>query len=57
MGAGGPVDPQYVSPKLCMTEPFDNTYYPSSGFAPPDPAAQIVSIEIANNPAVQKACP
>ncbi len=27
MGAGGPTDPQFVSPKLCMTEPFDNTYY------------------------------
>lgn len=51
MGAGGPTDPQFVSPKLCMTEAFDNTYYPQGNFAPPDPTAQIVSIEIANNPA------
>ena len=29
MGAGGPIDPQFVSPKLCMLEQFDNTYYAS----------------------------
>ena len=27
LGPGGPVDPQFVSPRICMTEPFDNTYY------------------------------
>ncbi len=50
MGAGGPTDPQYVSPKLNMLQCFDNTYYASS-FVPPDPAAQILSVEIINNPA------
>jgi hypothetical protein len=57
MGAGGPTDPQYVSPTLCMTEPFDNTYYPQGQYAAPDPAAQIVSIEIANNPVSPSPCP
>ncbi len=56
MGQGGPIDPQFVSPVLCMTEPFDNTYY-ASQYAPPDPSSQIVSVEIANNPAVPTACP
>jgi hypothetical protein len=55
MGPGGPIDPQFVSPKLCMTEPFDNTYY--AYFTPNDPAAQIVTIEIANNPASPAPCP
>ncbi|HVN69629.1 MAG TPA: hypothetical protein VMU38_08290 [Candidatus Binatia bacterium] len=55
MGAGGPIDPQFVSPKLCMTEPFDNTYY--AYYTPSDPSAQIVSVEIANNPKVAAACP
>lgn len=57
MGPGGPIDPQFVSPKLCMTEPFDNTYYPQGQYAPPDPAAQITSIEIANNPVSPSPCP
>ena len=56
MGAGGPTDPQFVSPTLCLGEPFDRTFY-ATGFTPPDPAAQIVSVEIANNPVTQKACP
>jgi hypothetical protein len=56
LGAGGPTDPQFVSPQLCMTEPFDNTYY-SRGFVAPDPQAQISTIEIANNPASPKPCP
>jgi hypothetical protein len=55
LGAGGPIDPQFVSPNLCMTEPFDNTYY-GRGFTPPDPAAQITSIEIANNPVSPMPC-
>ena len=50
MGAGGPVDPQYVSPTLNMAQCFDNTYFPLGNFAPPDPAAQIVSVELSNNP-------
>ncbi len=53
MGAGGPIDPQFVSPQLNMTQCFDNTYY--GQFTPNDPAAQIVTIEIANNP-VQNPC-
>ena len=50
MGAGGPVDPQFVSPRLNMTTCFDNTYYALDQNIS-DPAAEIVSIEIANNPA------
>ena len=55
MGAGGPIDPQFVSPKLCVTEPFDNTYY--GLYTPSDPTAQIVSIEISNNPVSPTPCP
>jgi hypothetical protein len=56
MGAGGPVVPEFVSPTLCITEPFDNTYYAiySQG---QDPSAQIVSVELANNPAHPTPCP
>ena len=55
MGAGGPIDPQWNSPTLCMTEPFDTTFYALDPNIS-DPAAEIVSIEIANNPAAQKPC-
>jgi len=55
MGPGGPVDPQFVSPTLCMTQQFDNTYY--AQYTPSDPSAQIVTIEIANNPASPAPCP
>jgi hypothetical protein len=48
MGNGGPVDPQFVSPKLNMLTCFDNTYY--AFYTPGDPSGQISSIEIANNP-------
>ena len=53
MGAGGPVDPQWVccSPQLDMTQCFDNTYFALDTQGIQDPSAQIVSIEIANNPA------
>jgi hypothetical protein len=58
LGAGGPVDPQFVSPRLCMTEPFDNTYTAiANGNQVPDPAAEIVTIQIANNPANPSPCP
>jgi hypothetical protein len=50
MGAGGPNDPQFVSPVLDMNQCFDNTYYALDSQVP-DPAAQIVTVEIANNPA------
>lgn len=57
LGAGGPVDPQFISPTLCLTEPFDNTYF-AKDFSVPDPAAQIVSVEISNNPSASPApCP
>lgn len=52
MGAGGPGDPQYVSPSLCITEPFDNTYY-----AQGTQHQQLVSVEIANNPVSPRPCP
>lgn len=56
MGAGGPTDPQFVSPQLCMTAAFDEIYtarfkLPSGG------ASQIASIEIANNPPSPSPCP
>jgi hypothetical protein len=58
MGAGGPVPPEYVNTQpLCITEAFDNTFYPQGNYAPPDPGAQIVSVEIANNPMHPKSCP
>lgn len=57
MGAGGPIDPQWNSPKLCMTEQFDTTFYALDTQGIGDPAAQIVSVEIANNPVTQAACP
>ena len=57
LGAGGPAPggPQFVSPRLCMTEPFDNTYY--AQYTPSDPASQITTLEIANNPVAPTACP
>jgi hypothetical protein len=55
MGSGGPVDPQFVSPVLNMTQCFDSTFFARyTGVS--DPAAQIVTIEIANNP-VENPCP
>jgi hypothetical protein len=54
MGPGGPIDPQFVSPQLCMTEPFDNVYY--AQYVTNDPAAQIASIEFSNNPASPAPC-
>ena len=55
LGPGGPVDPQFVSPVLCMNQPFDNTYY--AQFVPTDPSAQIVTVEISNNPVHPTSCP
>jgi hypothetical protein len=57
MGAGGPTDPQFVSPQLDMTQCFDKIIYPQGNYIPPDPAAQIVTIEIANNPAENPCSP
>jgi hypothetical protein len=55
LGAGGPIDPQFISPRLCMTEPFDNTYF--GIYTPQDPAAEILSLEISNNPVAPSPCP
>jgi hypothetical protein len=54
MGAGGPMPPEFISPVLNMLTCFDNTYY--AQFPAPDPAAQIVSVEISNNPAAPNSC-
>jgi hypothetical protein len=56
LGAGGPIDPQFVSPRLCMTEPFDNTYY-ATDLQISDPTAEIVSVELSNNPVTPTPCP
>ncbi|HEY3676670.1 MAG TPA: hypothetical protein VGK84_11840 [Candidatus Tumulicola sp.] len=51
MGAGGPNQPQYVSPTLPTYQCFDtNPLYALSSGLIIDPPAQIVSTEIANNP-------
>jgi hypothetical protein len=55
LGPGGPIDPQFVSPRLCMTEVFDNTYY--AFYTTTDPADQIVSVELSNNPVSPTPCP
>lgn len=52
MGAGGPLDPQYVSPKLQIGQCFDQTFYALSSALQIDPPAQIQSVEIGNNPVV-----
>lgn len=55
LGFGGPTDPQFVSPALCLSEPFQVTKY--GQFQAPNQAEQIVSVEIANNPASPSPCP
>lgn len=50
MGAGGPVSPQYVSPTLNTSQCFDQPFYALSSGLQIDPPAQILSVEIANNP-------
>jgi len=50
MGAGGPLNPQYVSPQLQVTSCFDATNYALNSSLQMDPAAQLVSVEIGNNP-------
>ena len=50
MGAGGPGVPQYSSPSLNITQCFDNLLYALSSGLQIDPPAQIVSVELANNP-------
>jgi hypothetical protein len=55
MGAGGPIDPQWVSPTLNMTQCFDTTFYALDTTTISDPSAEIVTVEIANNP-LQNPC-
>ena len=55
MGSGGPNPPEFVSPVLNMNACFDNTYA-ARIYVPPDPAAQILSVEISNNPAPPNSC-
>jgi hypothetical protein len=50
MGAGGPGVPQYSSPVLPTYTCFDNTFTALSSGLQIDPPAQIMSVEIANNP-------
>jgi hypothetical protein len=51
MGSGGATDTSFVSPQLDINTCFDQTFYKQQDINPPsDPASQIVSIEIANNP-------
>jgi hypothetical protein len=51
MGQGGATDTSYVSPQLDINTCFDQVYTKLQDINPPsDPAAQIVSVEIANNP-------
>jgi hypothetical protein len=50
MGAGGPRLPDYSSPTLPTYQCFDNTFTALSSGLQIDPPAQIVQVEIANNP-------
>ena len=51
MGSGGATDTTFVSPPLDINTCFDQVFYKQQDINPPsDPAAQIVSVEIANNP-------
>jgi hypothetical protein len=50
LGSGGGADTTFVSPVLNVTQSFDQTIYAQIGTLPPDPSAQIASIEVANNP-------
>jgi hypothetical protein len=50
MGAGGPNPPQYASPVLPTYQCFDQTFFSLASGLQIDPPAEIVSVEIANNP-------
>jgi hypothetical protein len=47
---GGRVDPQWNSPPISITQCTDQTYDALSSGLQIDPPAQIVSVEIGNNP-------
>jgi hypothetical protein len=52
LGIGGATDTTYQSPNynIYQSGGFDQVVYALDGNPPSDPAAQIVSIEVANNP-------
>jgi hypothetical protein len=52
LGTFGPTDTTFQSPNLNVNTQFDQVIYALDGDAQIDPAAQIVSVEIANNPLV-----
>lgn len=56
MGAGGPGDPQWNSPPLDIRQCSDTTFYALSSGLQIDPSAQIVSVEIGNNPSPAPTC-
>jgi hypothetical protein len=53
LGTFGPTDTTFQSPNLNITQQFDQVIYALDGDTQIDPAAQIVSVEIANNPLIQ----
>jgi hypothetical protein len=50
MGAGGPNNPQYVSPVLDVAQSFNRTFYATYSGSQLDPSAQILSVRLVNNP-------
>jgi hypothetical protein len=57
MGVGGPTDTTWVSPNLPICTNFDNTVFAlSSGDQIPE-AAELVSVELANNASTPPPCP
>jgi hypothetical protein len=55
MGAGGRNPPEFVSPTLNMDTCFDSTYYAQDNTISA-PSAQILSVEISNNPSAPNSC-
>lgn len=50
LGTFGATDTTFQSPQLNINSPFDQVVYGLDSTPPGDPSAQIVSVEIANNP-------
>ncbi|HTX59964.1 MAG TPA: hypothetical protein VMH02_09840, partial [Verrucomicrobiae bacterium] len=59
MGRGGPTDTTYTDqPPLQVCQSFDTVYTKVQDvYPPPDPAAQIAGVEIANNGSSPPSCP
>jgi hypothetical protein len=55
LGIGGPGDTSFVSPNLNINTQFDQVIYGLYSNTQMDPSADIVSVEIANNPATTPA--